>query len=150
MSFLGKLNTIVEKDFFATFCGERLGSGIAREVFAYLPDPRYVVKIEDVAKSFQNVREWDVWDDAQYMDDEIRSWLAPCKTISPAGTVLIQRRTTPVMRHELPDKVPAFLGDLKPENFGKIGKRIVAHDYGCHLVCNSGLTKRKVKANWDE
>ncbi len=136
----------IERDFFGMFAGDHLGSGSGREVYAFGLDDKYVIKFENGAQSFQNIREWDVWCDAEFMDPVIKKWLAPCDRISASGTILIQRRTTPAIK--FPDKVPSFLTDLKRSNFGMIGRQFVAHDYGVHLVCNSGLTKRLRKADW--
>lgn len=136
----------VENDFFYFMCSELLGSGQSRDVYVFAHDPRWVVKIETGSQSFSNVREWDLWQDAQHMGPEVKDWLAPCKSISPCGTVLMQRRTKPAK--VFPDKIPAWMTDTKRTNFGMIGKRFVAHDYGNHLVCNAGLTKRLVKVKW--
>lgn len=136
----------VEQDLFRFMCGELLGHGASRDVYVFEPDPRYVLKIETGAQSFSNVREWDIWHDAQHMGDEVSKWLAPCKSISPSGVVLMQRRTKPATTY--PDKLPAWMTDTKRQNFGMIGRRFVAHDYGNHLICNSGMTKRLRKADW--
>lgn len=136
----------VERDFFHFMCGDLLGSGAYRNVYVFAPDPRFVIKIETGAQSFSNIREWDLWHDAQHMGKEVSDWLAPCVAISACGTVLQQRRTRPAKT--FPDKIPAWMTDTKRQNFGLIGSRFVAHDYGNHLICNSGLTKRLRKAEW--
>uniref|UniRef100_A0AAU7VG84 Uncharacterized protein n=1 Tax=Dinoroseobacter phage vB_DshS_R26L TaxID=3161158 RepID=A0AAU7VG84_9CAUD len=138
----------VERDFFQFMCGEMLGRGQYRDVYVFEPDPRFVLKFETGASSFSNVREWDVWQDAQHMGKEVSDWLAPCVAISPCGTVLQQRRTRPAKT--FPDKLPAWMTDTKRGNFGMLGRRFVAHDYGNHLICNAGMTKRLVKAKWWE
>jgi len=132
---------IIALDFFSTFCGDLISKGTAREVYVYAPDPRYVVKIEVAAKSFQNMREWEFWRDFNFVDD-IAKWLAPCKSISPSGIILIQRRTKPIPAHRYPDRLPQFLTDIKRENFGLIGNRVVAHDYG-RVVTSAPTTARK-------
>jgi len=137
---------VIEHDFFFYMCSELLGTGQYRDVYVFAPDPKWVLKFETGAQSFSNIREWDLWNDAQHMSSEIRDWLAPCKSISPCGTVLMQRRTKPATNY--PDKVPVWMTDTKRSNFGMLGKRFVAHDYGNHLVCNQGLTKRLRKAEW--
>lgn len=136
----------IERDFFHFMCGELLGCGQFRDVYAFAHDPNWVVKIETGAQSFSNVREWDLWHDALHMGKEVTDWLAPCKTISACGCVLMQRRTKPAKT--FPDKLPAWMTDTKKQNFGMIGRRFVAHDYGNNLVCNKGLTKRLVRAHW--
>lgn len=136
----------VERDFFHFMCGDLLGSGASRDVYVFAPDPRFVIKIETGAQSFSNIREWDLWHDAQHMGPEVSKWLAPCVAISACGTVLQQRRTRPAKT--FPDKIPVWMTDTKRQNFGLIGNRFVAHDYGNHLVCNSGLSPRLRKADW--
>jgi len=135
----------VEKDVFAMLCGEFIGEGSGREVYACAYDDQLVVKIENGAQSFQNILEWSLWHDAQYID-HAKDWLAPCVRISPCGTVLVQKRTTPASKY--PEKMPTWLTDTKRQNYGMIGKRFVCHDYGVNLMCNSGLSKRLRKVDW--
>jgi hypothetical protein len=136
----------IEHDFFYFMCAKLLGTGQSRDVYEFGPDPHWVLKFETGAQSFSNIREWDLWHDALSMGPEVHKWLAPCKSISPCGTVLMQRRTRPAKT--FPEKLPAWMTDTKRSNFGMIGKRFVSHDYGNHLVCNQGLTKRLRKAKW--
>lgn len=135
----------VERDFFRLMCGDLIGTGASRDVYIFEPDPKYVLKIENGAQCFSNIREWDVWHDAQHIE-WARDWLAPCRIISPCGIVLMQRRTSPAKTY--PDKIPAWMTDTKRANFGMIGRKFVAHDYGCHLICNAGMTKRLQKVEW--
>lgn len=144
----GNFNTTVEKDFFALMTGECLGWGQFRKVYVLATDPRWVIKFETGAQSFSNIVEWNLWNDAQHMHEDVRKWLAPCRMISPCGSILIQRRTTKATT--FPDKVPAWMTDIKKSNFGMIGRQFVAHDYGNNLVANAGLTRRLRKADWDE
>lgn len=144
----GNFNTVVEKDFFSLMCGERLGYGQYRQVYVLATDPKWVIKFETGAQSFSNIVEWNLWKDAQNMHEDVRKWLAPCRMISPCGSVLIQARTQPAK--SFPSEVPAWMTDLKKSNFGMIGRRFVAHDYGNNLVVNSGLTRRMRKADWWE
>ena len=136
----------VQKDFFWLMCGEQIGSGASRDVYSFAQDPRYVIKIETGAQSFSNVREWGVWNDAKEMGPDISKWLAPCKAISACGIVLIQERTKPAKTY--PEKIPSWMTDTKRSNFGMIGRRFVAHDYGNHLICNGGMTRRLRKVDW--
>ena len=135
----------VEKDFFHLMCGEYIGRGASRQVYELAFDTNFVVKIESEARSFANVIEWETWQDTMWID-HARPWLAPCHSISPSGAVLIQRRTKPAKKY--PEKIAAWFTDIKRSNFGMIGKRFVCHDYGCNLICNSGMTKRLVNAKW--
>jgi len=115
--------------------GEYIGSGATRVVYSYGPDPRYVVKIQDDETSgFDNVIEWSIWSLVENYQAEayrdITRWFAPCKCISDNGRMLIQRKTKPInSMADLPDKIPNFFTDIKPENFGLIGKNLVCHDY---------------------
>lgn len=133
------------RDFFNLMCGDLIGEGQYRKVYEFKQNPKFVIKMEDTAYSFSNIREWDLWLNAECLP-EARKWLAPCSTISPNGIFLIQERTTPARR--FPDKLPVWLTDIKRNNFGMLGGKFVAHDYGNNLVCNSGLTKRLKKVTW--
>ena len=139
-------NATIERDFFHFMCGEMLGRGASRDVYVFEPDPRYVLKFEMGAQSFSNVREWDVWNDALMGGKAVADWLAPCVAISACGTVLRQRRTTPAKT--FPEKIPAWMQDTKRGNFGMIGRRFVAHDYGLHAICDGGMTNRLRKVTW--
>lgn len=142
----GLFKSTVEKDFFHLMCGELLGEGAYRKVYVFAQDPKWVIKFEEGAQSFSNIREWDLWHDAQQMHPDVRAWLAPCKAISACGSVLIQARTKPAKT--FPDKIPAWMTDTKRGNFGMLGRRFVAHDYGNNLVCNTGLTRRLKAVEW--
>lgn len=139
-------NATIERDFFHFMCGEMLGSGSFRDVYVFAHDPKWVVKIETGAQSFSNIREWDVWNDAGYIGESATKWLAPCKSISPCGTVLIQRRTKPAKTY--PKMIPTWMTDTKRANFGMIGSKFVAHDYGLHQIYRSGMSKRLSKVEW--
>ena len=134
-----------ERDFFRMFCGEKLGAGISREVWSFGLDDKFVIKFE-IPGSFQNVAEWQLWQDAQHMKPEIRDWIAPCDRISNNGRVLIMHRTTPAKK--FPERLPVWLGDCKRTNYGMLRGKFVCHDYGTNMMCNSGLTKRTYKVNW--
>lgn len=126
---------------------EKVGWGSAREVYKMrAPQDDCVVKLESKSYSFQNVREWNVWETVK--ETKFAKWFAPCVSISPNGSVLIQRKTTPVPSDMWPEKVPCFLTDLKRANFGMYEGRLVCHDYGLHLLMENGMTTRLKKANW--
>jgi hypothetical protein len=44
-------------------------------------------------------------------------------------------------------KLPAFMADLKRANWGRIGRRIVAHDYGRSNLISRGLSDRMRKVS---
>lgn len=122
------------RDLAALFCGDLLGYGMSRWVFAYEPNPHLVIKFEPYKDSpvFQNHAEWIIWNAVK--DTPIEKWFAPCKAVSPQGIFLIQARVEHVFdRKELPRKLPDFFNDTKFQNFGRLTtdkNRFVACDYG--------------------
>lgn len=123
--------------------GAPLGNGSSRRVYVNDLNPSQVVKVEQDAEAFQNVMEWQIWQEAQR--SKIADWFAPCRFISPDGRLLVMDRTT--QPGAFPERVPAIFTDLKYTNFGHIGKRFVCHDYGTLLLAR-GLNTRLKKANW--
>ena len=140
-----QFKTIVSGDFFRLFAGDFLGGG----VFACATDPTLVIKIETPAHSFQNVVEWEAWQEIKDLRTSIEKWFAPCIAISPCGIVMLQRRTAPLNEEELPKRVPAFFTDTKLSNFGWYEDRIVAHDYGLTELISSGLSPKMEIADWE-
>lgn len=118
-------------DLARVICGNELGSGIARTAFVCRIDPTKVVKIENAAGSFQNVKEWEIWQALRWSDQ--KKWLAPCVEISPCGMVLIQARTETPPRSRMPKRVPRWMTDFKRENWGLYQGRVVCHDYGVNV-----------------
>lgn len=138
--------TTIARDLFDLICGKHIANGSAREVFEYLPDPTKVIKFEKNAKSFQNILEWEAWQDLH--DQPAGKWLAPCRHISACGTILIMDRTVrPPENFKWPKKIPAFLTDFKHQNYGLIGKQLVCHDYGTHAAFAT-LRKGFQKPKW--
>ena len=135
----------LHSDVFRMLCGELIGAGSGRAVYNCAYDETAVVKIEEGAGSFQNVTEWNLWQDAADMP-HASAWLAPCVKISPCGIVLIQKRTKPASKY--PQTLPVWLSDTKRTNYGMIGRRFVCHDYGVHRMEHSGLSKRTRKVEW--
>lgn len=144
-----QFKTIVASDFLQLFAGDFLGGGIGRGVFACTVDETLVIKIETPSRSFQNVVEWEAWQEIKHLRPSIRKWFAPCVAISPCGIVMLQKRTTPLNEEELPKRVPAFLTDTKLSNFGLYEGRIVAHDYGLSNLISSGLSPKMKIAEWE-
>jgi hypothetical protein len=124
--------------------GKRLGSGSARRVYVYAPDPKLVIKFETGARSFQNAMEWETWRGWQEVP-HVAKWLAPCKFISPCGLILLQERTEPMRKRELPEKIPTWATDTKIGNWGLLNGQPVMHDYG---LKTEQLPNRLVKASW--
>ena len=142
---------VITSDLFRLMCGEKLGRGIAREVYRSALDPTLVIKIEADAGSFQNIIEWETWDTVRFTADtkqDYAKYFAPCIAISPSGTVLVQKYARPVDYTELPEQVPKFFTDLKKENFGLIDGKIVCIDYGNNLLMTNGLSTKLKKADW--
>lgn len=131
------------EDAFNILCGEQLGSGIHREVFECRIRPDLVVKVETDStwRNFANVREHQFWADNEHAP-AVAKWLAPCEYLSPDGRISLQRRAEPVRPSDvLPTKIPAFLTDLKRENFGWLDGRLVAVDYALTITAASTRLK---------
>ena len=126
--------------------GELIGEGMSRKVYACKHDPDYVVKVEDRARMFQNVAEWEAWTWVRGTKKE--KWLAPCLDISACGSILLQRRAGPLRPQARPKTVPAFLTDVKRENFGYLDGHLVCFDYGTILSGFRDLSAKPKKTNF--
>lgn len=135
----------ISREFRDLMLGKFLGSGVGREVYVFRPDPTFVIKFETGNQSFQNIREWDLWNDLAEQP-KLRKWLAPINSISPSGDILMQRRTTPMRKNELPKRVPAFATDLKIQNWGLLDGQPVMHDYG--FIRQEALKGKLETAKW--
>lgn len=135
------------EDAFNLLCGRLLGEGIHRRVFECRLRPDLVVKVEnDDHRYFANVLEHKFWADNQHCE-KVARWLAPCEYLSPDGRISLQRRADPLgAGTTLPDRLPAFLTDIKRGNFGLLGGNIVCVDYAMVLQ-NPSVRKRKVVWN---
>jgi len=112
-------------------CDEFIGSGCSRDVYVYGLDPRWVIKIAHSDQEGDNWIEWRIWHNVKHTTDGTKDWFAPCSWISENGRILIQKRTKPLYSREkhIPEKIPAYFTDIKSDNFGWIGRRLVCHDY---------------------
>lgn len=139
---------IVRLDMFNFLCGELIGFGISRWVFEYSLDPKnYVVKI-DMSDKNANVIEWTAWDSVKHNKD-VAKWFAPCKYLSCCGRILVQKRANKKDIKSYPKEIPAFLWDVKYDNYGFIGNQLVCVDYAIHGLIENGMnSKRMKKANW--
>lgn len=135
------------EDAFNLLCGEKIGRGAHREVFECRIRRDLVVKVENQEmRYFANVLEDKFWADHQFYR-KVADWLAPCEYLSPDGRILLQRRATPIHdRSQMPEKMPAFLTDLRIENFGLLDGRVVCIDYA--LTIPNPSTRLK-PAGWD-
>lgn len=134
------------QDFYDMFCGDLLGEGISRQVYAHRLDPSAVIKIEVAHGAFQNVMEWELWSVVAHTKSA--RWFAPCVSISPCGLVLIQKKAIDVRKEDLPRKVPTALTDLKTANWGRLGSAVVCRDYGCNKALSLGVLGGLRKAGW--
>lgn len=126
------------REFLYLACGECLGEGMSRTTYRYALDDSKVIKIENSISHFQNVREWHIWQDNQYYD-KVGKWLAPCRYISQSGVFLIMDYAENIRSSEIPLKIPSFMVDIKPENFGVLKDgRIVLRDYGTTIFNLNG------------
>jgi hypothetical protein len=134
----------VHEDAFNLMCGQLLGAGIHRKVFACRIDLNLVVKVEipNDWRSFANVKEMEFWNEYRDMP-KVAKWLAPCEFLSPDGRILLQKRAQPVEAKDLPEKMPNFLTDFKVANFGRIDGQIVCVDYAWHTL-KASLRESKV------
>lgn len=139
--------TIVGIDIAGMLLGEKIGSGQFRDVYAHATNPDYVVKVENGARSFHNVAEYDLWKAVE--DKPIAKWFAPVSHISPAGSVLVMRRVEHLPKQFLPKQVPDFFTDLKVDNWGLFEGRPVCCDYGLTLLLDRMTSSGRMKrATW--
>lgn len=140
------MDELTSQDAFNLLCGPKLGEGIHRTVFLCRIDPSLVVKVETESNYWTgaNAAEFKNWEEVSYAP-VFNRWLAPCVSISPNGRIMLQKRTTAIPAHLMPDKLPSWLTDIKHENFGFFQGRVVAHDYP---QINSTWSKRLRKATW--
>jgi hypothetical protein len=125
--------------------GERLGSGIHRRTYVYLPDTSCVLK-EAIDEVWPNAAEMQFWLNSQFVKD-ISMHLAPCVWLSSDARFLIQKRARPVDYDALPLTMPSFLTDIKRSNFGMLDDRLVCIDYAMHIT---NASTRHKKVHWDD
>lgn len=140
-------NNTVSRDLLWLICGKHLGGGMSRQVYECKLRPDLVLKFETEAGQFQNVMEWETWQELQDYEPAAR-WLAPCEFISPCGAVLAMRRTSLATKLDYPARLPSFLTDTKRANYGLLEGRLVCHDYGLHRLMSLGASQRVRKVDW--
>lgn len=134
----------VNRDFVRLFCGKLLGNGMSRQVFVLETDTTKVVKVESYGRYFQNVREWETWQALGHTKHG--KYLAPCFSISPNGSVLVQERVDPITPEALRNaRLPDFLCDFKATNYGLFKGRVVCCDYGTNLLHTIGATSSRLR-----
>jgi len=146
-------NQLRRKELQLLIFGEKIGEGMSRKVYEYSCPltgavDRAVIKYEGrfVNGHFQNVAEWEIWQWVR--GTPMQKWFAPCYSISPCGLYLIQARVEPLRKAEWPRRLPAFLCDLKPENFGMYQGRLVVCDYGTGIAAIRTAGKKMVPCKW--
>lgn len=127
--------------------GAFIGEGVARKVYHCRLNDKYVCKLEEKGRSFQNVSEWETWNWVEG-NKALEPWFAPCLNISLTGVMLVQRYCEPLRNADLPKRLPEFLCDLKKENFGMLDGRVVCHDYGTVHSSIRHASRKMVKAVW--
>ena len=139
-------NAAIHRDVFWLMADRLISNGISRNVYTSSVFPDCVVKVEEDACMFQNVMEWQTW--GKVRGTALEKWFAPCKWISPNGSVLIMKKTTePAEKHYL-KQLPVFLTDTKRSNYGMYQGRLVCHDYGTSLLMEYGMSKRMRNVEW--
>ena len=142
-----KLNETQElDDFKEILLGKKLGRGAYRDVYECALNKEYVVKVENDNNGFSNAREWKLWEHVEYSPFE--KFFAPCISISDTGLILIQKKV--VQNDKLPETVAHFFTDVKPENFGWIGKNFVCCDYGSIGYQHVWSEKKTKKPHWKD
>lgn len=136
----------VFKDTFNLLCGEKIGEGIHRVVYECKLRPDLVVKVEDQEmRFFANIMESTFWAEHEYYKP-VSKWLAPCEFVSPDGRILLQKKCDKLPQTiKLPEKLPAFLTDIKRSNFGLLNGHLVCVDYS--LTIPSPSTRLR-KVDW--
>ena len=141
-------NPSMHREAFNLLCDDLIYQGMSRTVWSSEVFPDCVIKVEDRKGYFQNVVEWETWQ--RVKDTPMAKWFAPCRWISPNGSILVMDRTRAAGDAQYPEKMPAFLCDFKRRNYGMLGEALVCHDYGTNMLFEHGMTKRTIKANWSD
>lgn len=139
------MDEVVFEDAFNLLCGDKVGEGIHRKVYECRIRDDLVVKVENGDyRYFANVLEQKFWNDHSHCD-KVARWLAPCEYLSPDGRILLQRRAEQLReKDEIPDKLPAFLTDLKRCNFGWLDGKFVCLDYAMTIPSPSIRMRKTV------
>ena len=118
------------EEFFGFMLGNKLGEGKYRAVYVCEFNDKLVYKMEIRFEDlmFSNVMEFETWQ--QVKDTPHAKWFAPCEGISRGGMILAQQRTQPIDPKRIPKKIPHYLSDAHPDNWGLLKGKPVVHDYG--------------------
>lgn len=128
---MSQLSETLSDDLYHLVCGSEIGRGTYRTVYNTVLNPDWVVK-RDTGENYSNIMEWQIYD--EFKNNPLARWLAPVYYMSPRGLWLVQAKTEPLQRGQMPDRVPALFADTKPENWGMLNGKPVCHDYGNNRV----------------
>lgn len=125
---------VLNYDLIFTILGKEIGEGASRKVFQHAQDDSLVVKLATTSYGVQdNCNEAQMWDKIKWLEKDsawVKDWFAPVVYVSPNCNVLIMKKTTDIPSKKKPIEVPSFLSDVCTRNFGWLGNKYVAHDYG--------------------
>jgi len=128
--------------------GKKLGRGVTREVYNFVPDDTCVIKIAHSYDGRQtNITEFKIWYELSNFDKKLSKWFAPCISISEGGKYLVQKKIEFGRLKDYPKKVPHFFYDIKRDNYGWYGKQFVCCDYGYFNITDS-YSKRMKNIIW--
>jgi len=143
---MSELSGTLADDLYYLVCGEEIGRGQYRTVHNTVLNKDWVIK-RDTGENYSNIMEWQIYD--EFKDTHIAKWMAPIYYMSPRGLWLVQAKTEPIQRAQMPDKVPAIFADTKLDNWGMLNGKPVCHDYGNNrlfdLARKPGRKLRKIK-----
>ena len=125
------LNFQIAFDMVDLLCGDFVGEGNSRIVYDCPIYPGYVTKISKDADNHDNIMEYEMWCSVAHQP-KMNKWFADVKWLSGNGRVMIQKKAIHINdknKKNIPTKVPAFLSDMKFDNYGFIGKQFVCFDY---------------------
>jgi hypothetical protein len=132
------------------FCGDIIGSGVYRKVYEFLPNNKFIVKVQP-APAFQNQLEYMIWREIKG-NYWYNRWFAQVLWMNEKGTILVMRKARPVRNQNHPTyksmKIPHFFSDIHSGNYGWIGKRFVCFDYGNTPITKGWNLLRMRKLKW--
>jgi len=145
-------------DFIDFFCGKCIGEGESRSVYEFRLDNTLVIKIDRIddlkgRRGFNNVSEYELYNNVKDDYPKIAQFMAPCISISKCGKVMLQKKTRPLTDKEkklLPKKIPALFTDIKLENWGMLSGKFVCHDYANNTCFTLAANTNFKKAEWLE
>ena len=128
--------------------GKKLGYGAYREVFEFIPNQEYVIKVALENGRAVNLLEEKLWWDIY--ETPLAKWFAPVISVSESGKYLLQKKIEQIPKDQYPKMLPHFFTDTKYSNFGYLkGKGFVCCDYGSFNIFR-GVSPKMVKVKWWE